>query len=415
MKQSLIILAVLSVPFLFLAAEGSGEGIETGGFLEMDKHLNISDGVSNGDTYGRLRFEAKSDLSVDVFSLISLEIRYYDFPELNDLPPVDTIESDYPVDFLFREAYLEITRLVLDNLDVKIGRQRIAWGTADKFNPTDNLNPDDLTDFLDFGAKTPSLALKGDYYLGDYTVTGVWMPVFEPALFRRGGIRSLLGRTPDRIDLPARNLQNGSFALKLSGVALNLDYSMSYFNGFDDIPIEVNDSGGTKMGYPEMQALGFDFAGEFRSVGLWGEMALFYPEEIRSGPEIVLSGNPYLKYTFGMDYTFRNSTYLEIQYVHGFTTERGSGNLHDYLMGTLERKFPNDDLKLSLAGALEVKEIGRNIKDSYGTGVFPEISYHPADNLKITAGAFLLDGRIGTLFGGWKDRDQLYLKTRIDF
>jgi hypothetical protein len=413
-KRGLFLLFILSISLLFFTAEGSGEGIETSGFLEIDKRLNISDGVSNGDTYGKLRFEAKYAPTPNIFYLISLDLRYYDFPALKKLPSVDKIESDYPVDLLFWETYIEMNQFIWENLDLKIGKQRIAWGTADKFNPTDNLNPDDFTDFLDFGEKTPTLALKGSYYLGDYTITGVWLPFLEPVLLPRGGTQSLLGQAPARVALPVKTLQNGMFALKLSGIVANMDYSLSYFKGFDDIPIEIDKSDGLVMGFPEIQVVGLDFAGEFSAIGLWGEGALFFPEEVKSDTDVVLSNDPYLKYTFGVDYTFRNGIYIEAQYVHGFFTERGRGNLHDYLVASLERKFLNDDLKLSIGGALEVKDI-ENVKEGNGTGLFPEISYHPIDDLELTAGAFLLWGEKETLFGGWRDLDQVYFKTKFSF
>ena len=43
-----------------------------------------------------------------------------------------------------REAYVQLYGFLTKNLDVTIGRQLIVWGTADKLNPTDNLNPLDL-------------------------------------------------------------------------------------------------------------------------------------------------------------------------------------------------------------------------------------------------------------------------------
>ena len=225
MKAITSILALIFfLPFFLFAKESRSEGPEFNGFAEIEKRMMISDGVSNGDTFGKLRLEAKYDVRDDIFSLISTEVRYYDFPLLEDLPFVDAIESNYPVDVLLWEAYVEISSFLLDELDLKVGKQRIAWGTADKFNPTDNLNPNDLTDFLDFEAKVPSLAIKAGYYLGDYTITGVWVPIFEPALFPSGGTQAFLGQMPDRVEVPARTPENGMFAIKLSGTAFNLDY-----------------------------------------------------------------------------------------------------------------------------------------------------------------------------------------------
>lgn len=55
---------------------------------------------------------------------------------------------------------------------------------------------------------------------------------------------------PERVEVPARTLENGMFALKLSDTAFNLDYSLSYFKGFDDIPIQLDASDGLFDGSP---------------------------------------------------------------------------------------------------------------------------------------------------------------------
>jgi hypothetical protein len=49
---------------------------------------------------------------------------------------------------------------------------------------------------------------------------------------------------PERVEVPERTLENGMFGLKFSGAAFNLDYSLSYFKGFDDIPIQLDASDG---------------------------------------------------------------------------------------------------------------------------------------------------------------------------
>ncbi len=41
-------------------------------------------------------------------------------------------------------------------------------------NPTDNLNPDDLTYIFDFGEKIPTLAANAIFYISDDFSIGVW-------------------------------------------------------------------------------------------------------------------------------------------------------------------------------------------------------------------------------------------------
>ncbi len=64
-----------------------------------------------------------------------------------------------PYNLEVREAYVQLFGFLTKNLDLTIGRQRIIWGTADKLNPTDNLNPLDLEDILDFGRRRVPMLL----------------------------------------------------------------------------------------------------------------------------------------------------------------------------------------------------------------------------------------------------------------
>ncbi|NCO55428.1 MAG: hypothetical protein GW876_08530, partial [Bacteroidetes bacterium] len=68
-----------------------------------------------------------------------------------------------PYNLEIREAYVQMFGFLTKNLDLKIGRQRIVWGTADKLNPTDNLNPFDMEDILDFGRHRASDAINMNY------------------------------------------------------------------------------------------------------------------------------------------------------------------------------------------------------------------------------------------------------------
>ena len=61
---------------------------------------------------------------------------------------------------------------VLLYLDVRAGRQIIAWGRADGLNPTDNLTGEDLTLLApdDDDRRLGTTALRASYYLGDVSV-----------------------------------------------------------------------------------------------------------------------------------------------------------------------------------------------------------------------------------------------------
>ncbi len=68
----------------------------------------------------------------------------------------------------------------LDNLDLRFGRQIVAWGTADLLSPNDVVNPRDLrrgflveVDDL----RRPVLALSATTYTGPLSLQALWIPV----------------------------------------------------------------------------------------------------------------------------------------------------------------------------------------------------------------------------------------------
>ncbi|MBU0763892.1 MAG: hypothetical protein KJ607_03550, partial [Bacteroidetes bacterium] len=144
-----------------------------------------------------------------------------------------------PYNLEIREAYIRMTGFLTKNLDVTIGRQRIVWGTADKLNPTDNLNPYDMEDILDFGRHRGSDAVNLVYYLNtDFSLQGVYIPFFQPAnlpvgMFS-GSLNSpmelpqgmVLNSASDYMSLPENNPgESSSAGLKFKGAAKGVDFS----------------------------------------------------------------------------------------------------------------------------------------------------------------------------------------------
>ncbi len=348
----------------------------------------------------------------------------------------------------FREAYIEFQKLLSDNLELRVGRQIIAWGTADKLNPTDNINPDDLEDIMDFGRKLGTNAVKITYYLGEFNITAVYVPIFTPAVLPSQDWASALSPSfslpsgmlvenfNDAIILPENNPGDSSMAaVKIGGNLFNYDVSISYFYGRDDLPLvnqaEITPAGLTsvnvnaEMIYPRMQVIGLDLAGAIGKIGIWAEGAAFLPEEIEMLTDlsalgmgvqssIAVDNEPYFKYVVGGDYTFKNGIYINAQYLHGFIHERGEDNLEDYLMAGIEKKFFNDELKVMLGLGGEIRDFNA-WEDNYAIMIFPELSYYPVDNTEIILGAYLIDGKDTTNFGKANKNDELYLKFKYSF
>jgi hypothetical protein len=424
---------------------GSAQGTpELGGVLTTDNRWRP--GGDDGYTWNEVQLGLKLDVRHQgaVFHSES-RVRYSGFPDVQSLADLQDTDHIQPWRLEMYEAYVDVYGLMLDNMDVRIGKQRVAWGTADKLNVVDNLNPDDFEDILDLGRKIPTTAVRVDYYPGDFIVTGVVVPVFTPARSPSSSWQTpasfplppelSLRTLTDKVILPDERPQDtASIGLRITRELLGYDCSVSYVYGPDDwpLPSAVNVTPADTLGtvdvhttleYPKQQVVGVDIAGAIADAGVWAECALFVPAEAtytavtapgEASLHLALSDDPYVKYVVGGDYTFRNGLYVNAQYLHGFFTDRGSDGLEDYFLVALERGFLHGDLRARLAFAAEIADF----EDVANRSAFfggPEITYYPTDSTEIAAGALLLEGDSSTQFGQFSDNDEIYIKVKYSF
>ncbi len=449
-----LLLVFTSVNFLI------SQNLQIGGYVQSDDRIRLKDKTISWEEY-RLGLTGQVELDkVKFYSEVwirnfgSSGARY--FPELSSKEKVEPINIDV------REAYVDVKGFIYDNLDLRIGRQRIAWGTADKLNPTDNLNPDDLEDIWDFGRHLGSNAIKLSYYLNDFSFTGVFIPTFTPAVLPKGDWVSVFAGEfvnfnfpypvnidnleSIRLEYPKQSIKDGSkFGFKISKKDIfGFDVSLSYVVGRDDIPV-LHEVRGTLvspyfisiaiivdsavLSFPKMRVFGFDFTGDIGGIGVWGEAGVFYPsDEVNAKirykvltdfptPDTiettikVIERKSYTKFVLGADYTFSNGLYVNVQYLHGFLHERRN-DLRNYVVFNFEKKYVNDKLKVNfLSGGFDFKQL----KEISGWVYNPQITYAPIDNFEIAIGGRIIGGDLKSIFGRLSDRDEVYLRVKYSF
>ncbi len=440
MKESKIftVIILLLICFSVIYSE-----VDFNGNILTDNRIRLDDHIF---TWNEIRLISQLNYGFGkghMYSEILLKGTY--FPKIIQSNDLQNIENINLLEINIKETYIDFYEFISKNLDIRIGKQRIAWGTADKLNPTDNLNPDNLEDIMDFGNKISSHAIKLTYYLGDYSLEGVFIPVFTPAILPSDEWMSaffsslpipenlILQSYSDTVIIPQKTFkENSMFAVKLSGNILKYDFSVSYFNGRDDIPLINNITitpisptlinADVQMMYPKMQVIGADFSGQIGDIGIWGEGACFIPEKVTmemttigvgTDTSLAINSIPYYKYVIGADYTFKNGLYFNGQYLHGFIQERGKNSLNDYIILAVEKKF-FDDLQIRFGFGAEIEDY-KNVKNSSAFSIMPEISYFPMDNGEIDLGAYLINGTNNTNFGKVEMNDELYLKFKYYF
>jgi hypothetical protein len=358
--------------------------------------------------------------------------------------------STSPVSLDLREAYFELNGFIFSNVDLKVGRQRIAWGTADNLNPTDNVNALDLSDPWDFGRHLGSDGVQLTVYAGDVQFTGVAVAQFTPAVLPTGPWASALmpsavqmpagltlGTVTTNVTLPGLSLADSINAgVRIKGNLLGYDLSVSYLYGRQSLPMVDNVTltstglpvvnAAVDLVYPRQHVFGADLAGSVFGIGVWAEAAVFLPEKITYTQDssalggsvlqtTALDGAPYLKYVVGGDYTFRGNVYLNAQFVHGLFQEAGAANLHDYFSLNLDWRLFDDKLKLTPLSFLF--EVGNwsDIPNNYALLAAPSITIHPMDNAEFSIGFHWIQAASSTVFGALSGKNELFAHARYSF
>ncbi len=270
------------------------------------------------------------------------------------------------------------TALYFPTTDLTIGKQVINWGTADGINPTNNINPINISSFTE-GKLTgePVLSAQASYFGENVDITGVIIFDFLPQNLAE--MRSYLGAEGNllaNLDIksPKNNLKNMEYALKVGRRISSYDLKLSYFHGWEDFPGKINvnldnnyqpDFTTLKGSYRQVDKFGIAIAGAINSRGVWGELAYVNPDSqdfASTDPsEITLlttMNQPYLQAVLGSDYTFNNGVYMEGQYIY---YENGSifnpyheGDIKDkdvkagqYIMGRVSYEFNKSKIELT--------------------------------------------------------------------
>ncbi len=196
----------------------------------------------------------------------------------SDVYELETLRSRQKVDPLYFESealYIRITDFILDGIDVRVGRQIIDWGSADRFNPTSVINGLDLEDYQDFGRRVanemvnitfaPDWEVEGEEtpIFSEFQFQVVWVPVFRSGLipesseyifggpdqFRRFVRSSTLKRLVDlqqayvdnkgailydvKVHEPSLSIENSQVGVRLGFSLLGVDLNFMGYYGYD--------------------------------------------------------------------------------------------------------------------------------------------------------------------------------------
>lgn len=188
-----ILLLVIFIPFIKTPAQLSP--FEYNGY---SKYLFSSSKIPRiderlDDHLIHLRLNTKWFATQNITADLELRFRAFYGESFQEIPHyaelIQTPHDFVALDAIFWESenslgYLEVDRLWIDyyknDLQITLGRQRVAWGTCWVWNPTDLYNPLNVLDF-DYEERPATDAIRVQYYTGPVTKLDVaYKPANDP-------------------------------------------------------------------------------------------------------------------------------------------------------------------------------------------------------------------------------------------
>jgi len=148
--------------------------------------------------------------------------------------------SSNEIELRFDELYLNYGA---ESFRLRVGNQIYGWGTADAFNPTSYFNPSDTRELFfrdDDENKAGVPSLSGMFFLGDFTLEAVFVPVHIPPITAPEGnfwavtvdsfLMPIVFDEPERLGI---DIDNVGYGARLSTSMGGVDMSLSGYRGPD--------------------------------------------------------------------------------------------------------------------------------------------------------------------------------------
>ena len=317
----------------------------------------------------------------------------------------------------------------LGSVDLRAGKQIITWGRADAINPTDVLTPKDFTLLSardEEERRIGTTALKTNYYHGDYTLSVIWLPIFNPSTI------SLTAPPGFRITEDKRSQGRWTeqgFAAKLDRTGGEIDWSVSYYYGLDVIPTGRSVTPTlVQLTHNRIHMVGADFAKTLGRYGLRGEAAYVHTQD-PDGSDVVVK-NPYVFYVLGVDRDITEDLNINLQAYQRFIInyqdvfqvqdpavrnvavlnvifQQQMDRIQEGLSGRIKAQWWNDTLEAELLGVWNA-----NRSDFF---VRPSVAYAFTDRWKGFLGWDVFNGRKESLNGFLQNNTSFFAELRATF
>jgi hypothetical protein len=421
-----------------LDSEERDSNLELHGKLQYS-HLSYFESNPNSEVDnlqdGRILFDIS--WAVGPFALFTIVEDY--------IRNADTVDRN---DLLFKELYIDwrpesddMNLPLLTDLFFRTGIQIISWGSGILYNPTDNLTPSysvDPFDPQDRGIPAIKLSLAS----GLNTLDMIWLTAFEATELPRLHERFFIHRPTrihsdsttyglnyvdtDQSDLPSTDFSNGQFASRFYTTLKGWELAISYFNGYENIPVfeaeiisvdPVQQEMDAVVNYihPKQHVFGIDLSGYIGRLGIHTENAYFNMED--TGRDVGAGDENYLTCLVGISYPFNDvidtqDFNITLEYVKEFNDSETDNRIF------INRVY-KDSILFRLVHTYNHKVTGElnyiSNFDTKGKYLHASYDYQYSDHVRFSAGFELFYGDEISFFGAYDSNERFFLTTVFEF
>lgn len=322
-------------------------------------------------------------------------------------------------------------------VEVTAGVGQVVWGRLDEFQPTDVVNPIDVTRFFLEGRaearRAVGLARARAFLPGGATLDAVYVPVFRAATFDMlGEPTSPFSLAPREVCVPggclpvlvsnlrppvrASSAQGGA---RLSATAGRVDWALMAWRGFEVVPVYaarpsgVPAAGGVAVNalHPRTTVVGGDVETVRGAWGLRGELAWHVDDTLQATDRFAALAASSVEGGVGVDR--RAGDYRVSATVLGVARrlragEAGLVDRHDLqLVTSVDRSFARETRRVRVFGVYNPGDRSAFVRGIGGVSV--------RDGLWIEASAGWLTGRGADTLSRLAERDFVCLRARVYF
>ena len=428
--KSGVFLARVFFFLLIFASLSNAQPLNISGYLKFFAHpnLNAPYPFDRLGTRLQLTLERQMGSRADVFASFDFNVEETRSTGRLDEPRSATTQV-YPV-----ETYIDI---YFTHFDIRLGKQFIFWGTTDWINPTDNINP---WDFVNIAAEIEDYriavtAAKAAFYIGEnWVLEGVWIPRFSPHKIPLTFPDSL-GPFPAESRqplLPENKLTNSEAAFRAASQLWNIDFSFSYYRGFDKSPSVLITPEYDHNFLPvrfvfepryfPMHVFGMDFVTTFNKFSVKGEGAYFLTDD-RRGTNVFVE-NPHIQYVVGSDYNVNDDLSVNLQFAQTIRLKyTRQEEIRRYQNIGNPNPDPPEKYTQSLTGRVHyrlgsftdiqvIAVVNLQDRDFF---LLPILTHSLADGLNVFAGATIFQGPPESPFGRSKPYSRAFVELKFSF